>query len=67
MRLKRLEIQAEFETGSMHLFHTVYPVYIDEPATVMNMDGAEFPAKVEYTMDKDGRIKIVIEPLGDTL
>lgn len=64
MRLERLEINAIFDTGSMHVFHTPYPIEIDEPPTTVVVDGREYPGHVSFKQNGDA-FEIIITPLKD--
>ena len=47
MRIKRLELDVEFEYDSMHVFHTDNVTY-DEPPTIVTINGQEFEGEVSY-------------------
>lgn len=51
MRLKRLEIKAEYEDTSMHVFHTPYPNYIDDPNTIVCINGEEYAGRVSFAQE----------------
>lgn len=53
MRIKRLQLDVEFEADSLHVFHTDYPVYIDDPPTIIEMNGHQFEGDVEYRQSSD--------------
>lgn len=50
MRIKRLEINVEFDVHSFHVFHTDGEV-TDDPPTIICIDGQEFEGNVEYYAD----------------
>lgn len=47
MRIKRLEINLEYDIHSFHVFHTDGETQWDPP-TLINIDGEEFEGRVEY-------------------
>jgi len=48
MRIKRLQLDVEFECSSLHVFHTAYPDFSGDPPTLVSINGHEFEGTVEY-------------------
>ena len=66
MRLKRLEIKAEYDDSSMSFFHTDEEDNIDPP-TIISIDGQEYEGIVTFRLiDKLPDIfEIIITPIKD--
>ena len=62
MKLKRLEISAEFEDSTINVFHTPYEIFIDDPPTIIVIDGREYLGRVTFKQ-KGETFEIIITPI----
>lgn len=53
MHIKRLQLDVEFEAGSLHAFHTEMPLLTEEPPTIITVNGREFEGTIEYIENGD--------------
>lgn len=59
MRIKRLELKVEYEEHSMHVFHSPLPNFIQDPPTIIVIDGKEYAGYVSFKQEGDAfEIKI---------
>ena len=48
MYIKRLQLDVEFESGSLHVFHTAHESRNGDPPTLVSVNGKEFEGEVSF-------------------